>query len=379
MDQELSLIYWDSESRSEEKAENVNDFSPPFDPTKINVYIQQSTLVNLIGRMKNQEIDMNPDFQRNGELWSDVEMSRLIESILIRFPLPSFCFDCTDENKWVIVDGLQRLSSIRRFVLDKDRPLKLKGLEFLKELEGMTYGEISRMYQRLIDECTITSIQINPGTPDEVKYSIFKRINTGGLILNAQEIRNAIAGKKSRCFLNDLAGDSNLIAIFGEGAKRRMGTQELVLRFVAFYLKDFETSRKDIKAFLDEAMLDLEKLSSMELEELSLKFRVAINACYSIFEDVAFVKRNTVRTTRQKNTALYEVWMTELAKCSLAQIEALIKGKNYLKKIFDEEQKEGTQFFNAISFATLKGESFHVRHEVVKSIIERTLKHANSS
>ena len=368
---------WEEELCSQD--ENVEETVPTFDPTKINVYIQQSTLATLIGRMKNQEIDMNPDFQRNGDLWSEVAMSRLVESILIRFPLPSFCFDCTDENNWVIVDGLQRLSSIKRFVLDKDHPLKLKGLEFLKELEGKTYLEIGRMYQRRIDECTITSIQINPGTPKEVKYSIFKRINTGGLILNAQEIRNAIAGEKSRQFLNKLSGSPGLISIFGEGAKKRMGAQELVLRFVAFYLKDFGKCRKDIRAFLDDTMFDIEALTDVSLEDISQKFQVAIAACYSIFGNMAFVKRNATRTIHQKNTALYEVWMTELAKCSLGEIETLIKNKVYLKKLFDAEQEEGSSFFNAISYATLKGESFRVRHETVKSIISRSLEYVDAN
>lgn len=368
---------WEEEPHPQD--EDVEEIAPTFDPTKINVYIQQSTLVTLIGRMRNQEIDMNPDFQRNGDLWSEIAMSRLIESILIRFPLPSFCFDCTDENNWVIVDGLQRLSSIKRFVLDKDHPLKLKGLEFLKELEGKTYFEIGRMYQRRIDECTITSIQINPGTPKEVKYSIFKRINTGGLILNAQEIRNAIAGEKSRLFLNKLSETPSLISIFGEGAKKRMGTQELVLRFVAFYLKDFGECRKDIRAFLDDAMSDIEALTDASLEAISRKFRITIAACYSIFGNMAFVKRNTAHTTRQKNTALYEVWMTELAKCSLEEIETLIKNKRYLKKLFDDEQEEGSPFFNAISYATLKGEAFRIRHGIVKSIISRSLEYVDAN
>ena len=126
-------------------------------------------------------------------------------------------------------------------------------------------------------------------------------------------------------------------------------------------------------------MLDIEALSDVELEDVSQRFRAAISACYSIFGDFAFVKRNPIHTTRQKNTALYEAWMTELARCSLDQLKVLVENKDYLKKIFEEDQKEGSPFFNAISFATLKGDAFRVRHEVVTSIIKKTLKNASAT
>ena len=71
--------------------------------------------------------------------------------------------------------------------------------------------------------------------------------------------------------------------------------------------------------------------------------------------------------------------MTELAKCSLEEIETLIKNKRYLKKLFDDEQEEGSPFFNAISYATLKGEAFRIRHGIVKSIISRSLEYVDAN
>ena len=95
---------------------------------------------NLIERLKFKEIDMNPDFQRHADLWDNPKMSRLIESILIRFPLPAFYFDASDEDRWLIVDGLQRLSAIKKFVVDKK--LKLSGLEYLEDFKGKGYDEL---------------------------------------------------------------------------------------------------------------------------------------------------------------------------------------------------------------------------------------------
>ena len=237
---------WDETAIDEEGEPCDPEMVEPFDPTEINIVPKQDTLRNLIERLRNDEIDMNTDFQRHADLWSPSQMSRLIESILIRFPLPAFYFDASDDNKWLVVDGLQRLSSIRKFVVNgkegSSKPLRLCGLEYLKALNGSIYNALSRQYQRRIDECPITLYLIQPGTPDNVKYSVFRRINTGGLVLNNQEIRNALAKPRERKFLQELAEDENLVRTMGDQSKR-MVDQELVLRFISFYIQDYLNSK----------------------------------------------------------------------------------------------------------------------------------------
>jgi len=156
----------------------------PLDPTKIRIQTKQDTVLSLINRLRNEEIDLNTDFQRDVDLWSNAKMSLLIESILIRFPLPSFYFDATNDNCWKIVDGLQRLVAIKKFVIDDN--LKLEELEYLfreKEVAGKKYSELPSHYKRRIDEASVTLFLILPGTPIDVKYSIFKRMNKK--VLNA--------------------------------------------------------------------------------------------------------------------------------------------------------------------------------------------------
>jgi hypothetical protein len=157
----------------------------PLNPTKIYIQTKQDTMQNIINRLKNKEIDLNTDFQKSVDLWSDAKMSLLIESILVRIPLPAFYFDASNDNNWQIVDGLQRISTIKKFVIDD--MLKLENLEFLKEEKDVAnkkYSELPRHYKRRIDECTVTLFLIQPGTPVEIKYSIFKRININE-VLNA--------------------------------------------------------------------------------------------------------------------------------------------------------------------------------------------------
>jgi len=116
----------------------------PFNPSEIKIDQKSPTLSLLVKRMsaRNPEIDLFPEFQRSDDLWSEQKQSQLIESILISFPLPAFYFDGTDDDKWLVVDGLQRLSSLRNFVINKS--LRLTGLEFLDDLEGISFDELPR-------------------------------------------------------------------------------------------------------------------------------------------------------------------------------------------------------------------------------------------
>ncbi|HRK59088.1 MAG TPA: DUF262 domain-containing protein, partial [Candidatus Kapabacteria bacterium] len=125
----------------EEKIDiNVVIMEKPFDPTKINIETKTPSLDTLIKRIQRHHIQMDTTtyFQRKDDLWDIEQQSRLIESILIHFPLPAFFFDASDDDLWLVVDGLQRLSSIRNFCIEKDpkKRLKLTNLEFLTQLNG---------------------------------------------------------------------------------------------------------------------------------------------------------------------------------------------------------------------------------------------------
>lgn len=362
-----------------EEADGVDPdplMSDPFDPTKIQIISRQDTMVNIITRLREDEIDMNTDFQRHADLWSPQQMSRLIESILIRFPLPAFYFDASDDNKWLIVDGLQRLSSIRKFVIDDtDDRLHLRGLEYIHDLNGKTYAGLPRQYQRRIEECPITLFLIQPGTPQEVKYSVFRRINTGGLVLNNQEIRNAMSKPRERKFLSDLTRDKNMIKTMGDQSKR-MKDQELVLRFMAFYDSDFQKSKKNIAEFLDDAMEKLKKSSDDKLVEFSNVFRRVIRYCGEIFGEEAFEKRtgSASEGRRRKNSSLFEAWTVNLARLNDAEAEVLIRKRDkVVSKLRDLLGDENSDFFRSISMATQKRDNVRTRHDVIRGIIQEVL------
>lgn len=345
----------------------------PFNPSEINIISKPDTLRNLIERLKHNEIDMNTDFQRHADLWDLPKMSRLIESILIRFPLPAFYFDASDDEKWLIVDGLQRLSAIRKFVVEKK--MKLRGLEYLLEdFNGATYDDLPRTYQRRIDECPVTLFLIQPGTPEAVKYSIFRRINTGGLVLNDQEIRNAMAKPLIREYLKDLATDEYLKKTIGDQT-RRMVDQEMVLRFLAFQFMDYEQSKKNIATFLDEMIDKLEKSSSEELNLYKQSFNTAIYRCWLLFGNSAFEKQINGEGFRRirKNSTLFEVWTTAMVALTEDEINILCNRKDILLQKNLDLMTRDNDYFRAISYSTQKKEHFRIRRNKVSQMIKEVL------
>ena len=250
-------IEFDNQEELESLDENI---TKPFSTKDIKVTNAIVLLPSVINRLNYEEIDLSPDFQRNSDLWNKTRMSRLVESILLKLPLPIFYFDVSNPDKWLIVDGLQRLSTIKRFFVDKN--LRLTNLEFLKDLEGKNYEELDRTFKRTIDDTELITYQIEAQTPKEVRYSIFHRINTGGMSLNAQEIRQALNQKGfSVEFLKEVCSDKKFKDIVGISSKRMLD-RELALRFVAFRLTSYkEFNTNNMGGFLDKAM---EKLDLIE-------------------------------------------------------------------------------------------------------------------
>lgn len=190
----------------------------PFNPEEISIDTKPITMETLMRRLQQGTIILNPDFQRN-EVWDSERKSQLIESLLLKIPIPMFYVSSDEKSNWTVVDGLQRISTLRDFVLGKQymaNPqtnaskkgdgFKLHGLEFWNDLENSTLNSLPTNLQNRILETTFTFTIINPGTPEEVKRNVFKRLNTGGMPLSSQEIRNALYTGKSTALLNTLAG-----------------------------------------------------------------------------------------------------------------------------------------------------------------------------
>ncbi|MEQ9357414.1 DUF262 domain-containing protein [Coleofasciculus chthonoplastes] len=365
-----------SESEEEEIEPEEEETTEPFDPTKIRVDTRQMTIDLVLSRIEHHELDLAPDFQRRAGIWTDAAKSRLIESILIRIPLPAFYMDATNEEKWLVVDGLQRLTALKQFVLDKK--LRLIGLEYLNEIESNSYDELPRKYQRRIQETQLTVYLIDKGTPPEVKFNIFKRINTGGLPLSPQEIRHAINQGKSTIFLAKLADCTEFKKTTGitRRSKIRMEDHEFVLRFLAFMINSYNNYNfKILDEFLNETMLKLNKMSDEQLNSLEYEFIRAMNAANDIFGKYAFRKRSKANLKRKYpiNKALFESWSVNLAQLSPKELNLLKQRKNDLNKNFIDLIETDQEFVGSISQGTGKINQVKHRFSAIEKLIKEML------
>jgi uncharacterized protein with ParB-like and HNH nuclease domain len=347
----------------------------PFNPSQIDISSKTPTIDLLIKRLKADppEIDLYPDFQRADDLWDIGKQSRLIESLLIKFPLPAFYFDGTDNNKWLVVDGLQRLSAIRNFCINKT--LKLTGLEFLKKLEGEGFDSLPRNLQRQIEEAQVTAYIINPGTPEEVKFNIFRRVNTGGLIMEPQEIRHAMNQGIPAIYVKELSQLPEFIdATQGAISPKRMLDREFVTRFISFYLNAYESYVPDLDIFMNSSMNGVKKLSDSEREKMKSDFSASMKLSKEVFGNWAFRKSDKYPEKRKPiNKALFEIWSVSLAKLDENQRKQLLLRKDILFQKSIQLIKEDLTFFNSITTSTGNKGSVHYRFSSVKKIIKETL------
>ena len=332
------------------------------------------SLDNIIKRLREGEIDMAPDFQRQGNLWSPEKQSLLIESILIKLPLPAFYFDGSDDNRWLVVDGLQRLSAIKNFVVDKT--MALSGLEFLKKkLEGAKFDDLPRAYQRQIEEAEIMAYIINPGTPEDVKFNIFKRINTGGLVLAAQEIRHALNQGIPAEFVAKLAELPEFKqATGGVIATDRMLDREFVTRFIAFYINSPADYKPDLDTFMSKSMGQLKHKTEGELASIRANFTEAMKLASAIFSRWAFRKVYDKKARRKPiNKALFEVWSVELAKLSNEKRTLALKRKQEIFDGFVELMNQDEFFCSAITSSTGDKNRIRYRFSKIEELLKRQL------
>jgi hypothetical protein len=342
-----------------------------YDPEKINIVTREPTIEQLLRRINKEELDLAPDFQRHANVWKNDAQSRLIESIIIRIPLPAFYVDATDEDKWLVVDGIQRLYTLKQFVNDKK--LKLSGLEYLTNLEGKTYDQLERRYQRRIEETQVTVYLIEKGTPPEVKYNIFKRINTGGEPLSTQELRHALNPGKAIKLLSNLAAspEFNQVVNLGDKKKMRMDDQEFILGFFAFKLTSYKEYQDGRDLFLTQALSKANNLSESELDKLKNDFLKTMITASNIFGTNAFRKlSNKAKKQQPLNKSLFEAWSVNLSQLSDDEINLIKTRKQDLIDRFIYHVDNDQDFFKSISQAA---EKVQYRFTTIEKIIRETL------
>lgn len=304
------------------------------DPSALKVEVKNTTVSQLCEMLRANMIDLQPDFQRHGNLWNNAKQSRLIESIALGLPLPSFYF-YIDEKKqqWVVIDGLQRLNALNHFMVEQT--LSLQGLQFLSKKHGKKkFSDFSYFEQLQMNMHPVTLNVISGAASAEAKYIIFQRLNSEGTRLSPAEIRNALFHGEAMDMVKELAGSDQFKQTTNHGvSEKRLVHLDYVSRFLSFYIlgyENYEGNKMDL--FIGKALERIEKeYSDSEKQSLISVFFKSLSVCHQLLGDDAFRQPLTEEDKKNEDVkknpvslALFEATMCSIAKLSEEEIQQLL-------------------------------------------------------
>ena len=351
------------------EAQDGTRIKRPFDPTRIKISTREPSVDLVMKRIRRHEIDLAPNFQRSGDIWPPKTQSRLIESILLRIPMPVFYMAADPDDNWQVVDGQQRLGTLRNFILHKK--LRLRGLEYLSQFEGHDYDPLPRPMQRRITETQLPRHVIETGTPPEVMFKVFKRSSTEGIPLKSQEIRHALNPGLARELLRELGESPEFLkATDGTVNPRRMADRECVLRFLAFRSLGDESYGGKLDEFLMAAMKHLDGVPGRHAL-MRDDFRRAMSLAWDLFGKEAFRKPNRPGYKRWRNPVNKPLFES----LSVALAEVPENGTEWLRDRKDEVAAElgglveCAEFFESISVGTHTTRQVKIRFGRMRELV----------
>ena len=345
----------------------------PWDPEKIRIHTKHYSLRQLIDMIADGDIDLAPDFQRQ-YVWNRWQRWGLIESLLLGIPLPSFYFNQDISGKLQVVDGVQRLTTIFQYVTDPT--VKLGAVAYLHELEGQGFEDLATLFRRRLNSAQFVAHVIDPQTPYRVKFDIFRRINTGGTPLSAQEIRHCMSKARSRGFLKGLVSDQSFVTATGGALNNhpRMADREVALRFVAFRLftPDEYAQHGSFDEFLGFVTDQLDDPATENLDQLRADFVRGMTNGYAVFGEDAFRKWPWTADRKSPiNRALFESWGTVLADYDETDVRSVTKN---LANRAREMMTNDFEFINSISSSTGAVRNVRTRLYKVREVVEGVLR-----
>jgi len=393
IDSKLDDLLSDIIEKQKSGTDSINELESkdfkPYNPEEIKVRTDKIPITLIFQMIENGDIDLNPDFQRH-LVWDQIQKSRLIESILLRIPLPMFYFAEDKEGKLSVVDGLQRISAIKDFMENK---FPLKNLQYLEktcgdkfyEKNGKNHG-IDAKYFRWFNLTTLSANIIDPSSPYQVKYDIFRRINTGGKPLNNQEIRNCLTGQGLRDTLKEMTAMVEFKTATDNSIKsRRMEDQEVALRFLMFISKikqegNIENYNGNMEASLDGFTEENIKKPKSEFKQQIEKFSTAMkNAEYLLGRRYAFRKiiPETIIPGAHKqliNKALFVCISILLADYDNKKIMSSNEKGSLISPLADKI-KNDSQLLNYLSYGTNGKANLIYTYSILKDLFKEKIRY----
>lgn len=331
----------------------------------INSYGADYPVDTLVKRMKGEAFFI-PKFQRSF-VWSQRHASRFIESLLLGLPVPGiFLYKEADTGRHLVVDGQQRLRTLQYFYNGTflEKTFRLIGVR--KEWEGKKYEDLAPNEQLKLDDSIVHATifqQEEPKNSLKSLYFVFERINSGGIRLSPQEIRNCISESPVLTKVRSLNDDGNWRKIFGEQKNRRFKDEELVLRAIAM-IHGRNTYSSPMRDFLtDFATDEKNEITPKILDELANVFKSSIKVIYEAKGKDAF------RPSRALNAAVFEAVIVGLAERIISKTTP--PDAHNVKLAYDALLLNG-EFVHATTSGTAKEEPVKVRQKLASLAFANT-------
>jgi hypothetical protein len=273
----------DKKIKELEDTQQYEDNSNDLPPSDIVAFNELRSCADLLRLYESKQLEIQPDFQRD-IVWSKPDQTRFIDSLTKQLPIPSMCISLDYKtDRRLIIDGLQRMNSIINFLSDDE--WKLSELDDIDEkLSGKTVHTIKTKSKEVFDRVqnvmipvTVIRCDYSKLAHNEYLFTIFHRLNSGGVKLNNQEIRNCIYNGSLNTLLKKLAKATETKKLFG--LKTRFANEEMILRFFAFNER-LDTYNGKLSKFLNDYMFDHRNLIDVDIEAKTLLYSQTTNLVY---------------------------------------------------------------------------------------------------
>jgi Protein of unknown function DUF262 len=347
-----SLDFWESKQR--DLVTSVLDYN-------------LKALADLIA---DERIDMSPRYQRRFR-WDAQRQSRLIESFLMNVPIPPVFLNEDDYGVYSVIDGKQRLNAINEFMNNR---LRLTGLKIFGDVNGYTISRLSRNLRNVIEtRANLRAIIILRQSDPDVKFQVFQRLNTGGVRLNAQEIRNSTWPGPLNDLVLDLSVAPRFHTLLGISNPERsaiykeMRDAEFVLRFFTFR-ENWDTFSGGMMRRMDEFMSTNQRLTDEALDDLRTDFMATLRAVEAAFGNKAFQRWVPERKSWRKQV-LASLYDAEMFACRGRSPAKLRRAQNRIliatRKLFTDRD-----FRQSIDAATNTPRLFRYRIERLNEVLD---------
>lgn len=323
---------------------------------------ENRTVHDVLRRIDKGSFVMDPDFQRDF-IWNEDQQSKLIESVLMRIPLPVFYLAEDQHGRMVVVDGLQRLSTFRRFA-SNDLQLRLPER---KELDKRRFLDLSPKLQNRVEDCNLILYVIDVKVPERARLDIFDRVNSG-VPLTRQQMRNSLYNGPATRFLKAAARTDIFLKATGKSlSTSTMRDREFVNRFCAFQLLDLDDYRGDMDEFLAKALMKMNSLGTEALEELAMQLQTSLHSNFKVFGKHAFRKHSSPDDRRSVlNASLWDVMSTGLSRFPgdlVAERADILRNAFYILMADSE-------FVEAITYSVNDMRKVRLRFDIAGTVFE---------